>query len=113
MSRAALALAVVACALACYAAFGKAAPSKGNSVVAAAEAYVNDVGSQNSFEIKKQVVQAVRETGDDAVVKETVTYVPYFQPVPHGPKLYGPVSTVTLSVHLHKGEWSVGYANAS
>ena len=87
-------------------------PSQGKDVVQAAEAYIQDVASQNSLRIENEKVIAYRTTGDDAVVRVLVRYQPYFQ-ITKNRRLYGPTSVVTLIVKLHKGLWTAGSLTAA
>lgn len=108
MNRAALVLAVIACAIAAVS-FTRPQPSTGEGVVDAAKQYVQDIAKQNSLKVDGIKIVAVRETGNEAVVRLIVRYHPYLQITPTQ-TVKGPETTVTLGVHLHRSSWNAGYA---
>lgn len=91
-------------------AYTKPAPSNGAGLVQAAKQYLQDIAKQNSLKIDGMKVIAVRETGDEGIVRVEVTYHPYLQ-LSKTQTLKGPEATITLAVHLHRSNWNAGYAN--
>ena len=109
MNRLAAALALAACIISLLA-FTKPAPSSGASLVDAAKQYLQDIAKQNSLKIDGLKVVAVRQTGDEGIVRMVVTYHPYLQ-ITKTQTIKGPETTITLAVHLHRSYWNAGYAN--
>lgn len=112
MTKIATVLSVVALAAAGVGFTRGGSSSQGAGLEQAAKQYVQDIAKQNSLKIDRQKVLAVRQDGDEGVVREEVTYHQYFQVAPGTKPIKGPEATITLAIHLHRSDWNAGYANS-